>query len=68
MLSVPDEGYSFNASMRLKKTETASSTSFLDIYLKFDKNGSPDSMRKGTTSIFAIINFPHLDSNIPTWE
>jgi hypothetical protein len=22
-------------------------------------------MRKGTTSIFAIINFPHLDSNIP---
>ena len=22
-------------------------------------------MTKGTTSIFAIINFPHIDSNIP---
>ena len=44
-------------------TETASSAPFLDIYLKFDYIRLYD---KRVDFNFAIINFPHLDSNIPT--
>jgi hypothetical protein len=50
-------------------TETASSASFVDIYLKFYTNGQvfTRSMTRETTSIFSIINVLHLDnSNIPT--
>jgi hypothetical protein len=48
------------------ETETAFSASFLDIYLKCDTNCqlSTRLYDKRGNSNFAIINFPHLDSNI----
>ena len=44
-------------------TETPSSSSFLDIYLKFDTNGKL-STREDLN--FAIPNFQHFDNKIPT--
>ena len=48
-------------------TETASSASYLDIYLEFDSNGhlSTRLYDKRDDFNFTIINFPHLISNIP---
>ena len=49
-------------------TETASSASFLDLYLEFDASGhlSTRIYDKRDDFNFKIINFPHLSSNIPT--
>jgi hypothetical protein len=46
--------------------ETASSASFLDIYIKFDTNGQlPNRLfDKRDDFNFTIINFPRLHSNI----
>ena len=48
-------------------TESASSASYLDIFLEFDSNGhlSTRLYDKKDDFDFTIINFPHLDSNIP---
>ena len=48
-------------------TESASSASYLDIFLEFDSNGhlSTRLYDKRDDFDFTIINFPHLDSNIP---
>ena len=48
-------------------TESASSASYLDIFLEFDATGhlSTRLYDKRDDFNFAIINFPHLDSNIP---
>jgi uncharacterized protein YchJ len=53
-----------------KATETASSVSFIDMYLKFDRNGqlstrSGYKRHKRDDFNFAIIKFPHHDCNIP---
>ena len=61
---------SINTSQRTEikeGTETASSTSFLEIYLKFDTNGQLyiRLYDKRDDFNFSIINFPHFDSNIP---
>ena len=49
-------------------TDTASSASFLDIFLEFDSSGhlSTRIYDKRDDFNFEIINFPHLSSNIPT--
>ena len=49
-------------------TDTASSASFLDLYLEFDTNGqlSTRIYDKRDDFKFEIINFPHMDSNIPS--
>ena len=49
-------------------TDTASSASFLDLFLEFDTNGhlSTRIYDKRDDFNFDIINFPHLDSNIPS--
>ena len=48
-------------------TETASFSSFLDIYLTFDTNGELSYCDYDKRNFnFAIVNFPRLDSNIPT--
>ena len=49
-------------------TDTASSASFLDLYLEFDASGhlSTRIYDKRDDFNFDIINFPHLSSNIPT--
>ena len=49
-------------------TETSRSTSFLDLYLEFDENGhlSTKIYDKRDDFNFKIINFPNLESNIPT--
>ena len=48
-------------------TESNSSTSYLDIFLKYDTNGhlSTRLYDKRDDFNFTIINFPYLDSNIP---
>ena len=48
-------------------TESVSSASYLDIFLEFDSNGdlSTRLYDKRDDFNFTIINFPHLDSNIP---
>ena len=48
-------------------TDTASSASFLDIYLEFDDSGqlSTKIYDKGDDFNFKIINFPNICSNIP---
>ena len=49
-------------------TDTASSASFLDLYLEIDTNGqlSTRIYDKRDDFKFEIINFPHMDSNIPS--
>ena len=49
-------------------TDTASSVSFLDLYLEFDTSGHLHSRiyDKRDDFNFEIINFPNLSSNIPT--
>ena len=49
-------------------TDTASSASFLDLYLEFDLHShlSTRIYDKRDDFNFEIINFPHLSSNIPT--
>ena len=49
-------------------TDTASSASFLDLYLEFDIHShlSTRIYDKRDDFNFEIINFPHLSSNIPT--
>ena len=49
-------------------TDTASSASFLDLYLEFDTNGQliTRNYDKRDDFKFEIINFPHMDSNIPS--
>ena len=49
-------------------TDTASSASFLDLYLEFDIHShlSTRIYDKRDDFDFEIINFPHLSSNIPT--
>jgi hypothetical protein len=48
-------------------TDTASSASFLDLYLEFDDNGqlSTKIYDKWDDFNFKIINFPNMCSNIP---
>ena len=48
-------------------TESDSSASYLDIFLKYDTNGhlSTRLYDKRDDFNFSIINFPYLDSNIP---
>jgi hypothetical protein len=48
-------------------TDTASSASFLDLYLEFDDNGqiSTKIYDKRDNFNFKIINFPNMYSNIP---
>ena len=48
-------------------TDTASSASFLDLYLEFDESGqlSTTIYDKGDDFNFKIINFPNMCSNIP---
>ena len=48
-------------------TDTASSASFLDLYLEFDDSGqlSTKIYDKGDDFNFKIINFPNICSNIP---
>jgi len=48
-------------------TETSSSASFCDIYLKFDNKCQLSIRRydKGEDFNIAIINVPHIASNIP---
>jgi hypothetical protein len=48
-------------------TDTASSASFLDLYLEFDDNGqlSTKIYDKRDDFNFKIINFPNMCSNIP---
>ena len=57
------------------RTETSSSASFLGFYLKFDTKGPLSARlyyRKEDINFpiddftFPILNFPHLDNNIPT--
>ena len=49
-------------------TDTASSTSFLDLYLEFDDSGqiSTKMYNKRDDFNFNIINFPNMCSNIPS--
>ena len=49
-------------------TDTASSTSFLDLYLEFDDSGqiSTKMHNKRDDFNFNIINFPNMCSNIPS--
>jgi hypothetical protein len=50
-----------------KTTNTASSASFLDLYLEFDDSGqiSTNIYDKREDFNFKIINFPNMCSNIP---
>ena len=50
-------------------TETASSTSFLDLYLEFDDSGqiSTNMYDKRDDFNFKIINFPNMCRNIPSF-
>ena len=54
-------------SWKLETTDTASSASFLDIYLEFDDSGqiSTKIYDKRDDFNFKIINFPNMCSNIP---
>ena len=58
----------FPKKLEIKETtETASSVSFLDIYLTFDTNGELSYWDYDKRNFnFAILNVPRLDSNIPT--
>ena len=49
-------------------TDTDQSVSFLDLHLEFDDNGSLDTRiyDKRDDFNFDIVNFPHLNSNIPS--
>ena len=49
-------------------TDTDHSVSFLDLYLEFDNSGhlSTKIYDKRDDFNFDIVNFPHLDSNIPS--
>ena len=54
-------------SWKLETTDTASSASFLDLYLEFDDSGqlSTKIYDKRDDFNFKIINFPNMCSNIP---
>ena len=57
----------FLPSFSSETTDTASSASFLDIYLEFDDSGqiSTEIYDKRDDFNFKIINFPNMCSNIP---